>query len=989
MEKRRSNFVRRGLLCLLALLSLSVTAFSQTRTVTGRVTNAADNQPLAGVTVTVKGSTTSTQTDAAGDYSITVPNNVRILVFSFVGHNEQDVLIGATGATNVALTPSGKSLDNVVVVGYGTQKKRQLTSAVDHVGAEDFRQGGARNALDLIQGKVAGLQIRRSSSNPNTGVGIQLRGVVSLTGDQGPLVVIDGIPGGNLDLLQQEDIESIDVLKDGSAAAIYGTQGNGGVILITTKKGKAGPAKYDYASYFRKEYLTKRPAFLTPEEFKAKLASGELDPATYKDYGNLTDFFDDMINHDNLSQYHTLALSGGTASSSYRASLFYRDFQGFALENSRREYGGRLNINQRGLNNRLTMQLNLATNFNNANLLGGGGWEDQLTKNPTLSHKNPDGTWYFEGTSTNQYARLFQETNKRQQQTTSIDGKASLEIIKDLKASIFGSLVRNSYIDGAYRELASESSVESYQGTGYASRSTNLQIDYAVEPTIEYTKTIHNDHSVGVIGGYSYRYSIAENFNANNYGFVNDRFRENNLGSGNQLGLGKAGMGSGKADNTLIAFFGRVNYSYLDKYMAQFILRREGSSRFGENNKWGNFPAVSAGWNISREDFMRDITFINNLKLRVGYGVTGNQGIANYSSLVTLGGGGIYRFPDGQYRQTFGPERNPNPDLRWEKKKELNIGLDFSVLDNRLSGSIEVYNRQTEDLLENYTSPQPPFIRSNIYLNVGTISARGVELTINAVPVKTKNFTWNTDVTASTTRNKLDVLSNADFKLPYREYGGIGGFGALGNAIRTYEGGVLGEFWGKRFAELDANGKWLFYNRKGEKVPNAQINNSFDRSTTDLAVIGNAIPKLYAAWSNTLSYKNFDFRAYFRGKFGHDILNTMALSYGNKVTKTNLLKSAFGKYAGIKDTYMYSDYYIEKGDYVKIDELTLGYTFKLKTQYIRNMRLYVTAQNVATITGYSGNDPDFIQDLGLGAGIDERGPYPSTRSFLVGLNVGF
>jgi hypothetical protein len=423
--------------------------------------------------------------------------------------------------------------------------------------------------------------------------------------------------------------------------------------------------------------------------------------------------------------------------------------------------------------------------------------------------------------------------------------------------------------------------------------------------------------------------------------------------------------------------------------MAQFILRREGSSRFGENNKWGYFPAVSAGWNISREDFMRDITFINNLKLRVGYGVTGNQGIPNYSSLVTLGGGGIYRFPDGQYRQTFGPERNPNPDLRWEKKKELNIGLDFSVLDNRLSGSIEVYNRQTEDLLENYTSPQPPFIRSNIYLNVGTISARGVELTINAVPVKTKDFTWNTDFTASTTKNKLDVLSNADFKLPYREYGGIGGFGALGNAIRTYEGGVLGEFWGKRFAELDANGKWLFYNRKGEKVPNAAINNSFDKNTTDLAVIGNAIPKLYAAWSNTFSYKNFDLRAYFRGKFGHDILNTMALSYGNQVTKTNLLKSAYGKYAGIKDTYMYSDYYIEKGDYVKIDELTLGYTFRLKTQYIRNMRLYVTAQNVATITGYTGNDPDFIQDLGLGAGIDERGPYPSTRSFLIGINVGF
>ncbi len=986
--KEFSSLVQRLCICVALLLAMHV-AFAQGRVITGKVTDPKTGSGVPDVSVVVKGTTIGTTTNPDGTYRIEVPQNATALSFSAVGYGEQELVLGNSNVANVSLQTGTKALDEVVVVGYGTQKRREVTSAVSSVKAEDFRQSGSRNALDLVQGKVAGLQIRRSSSNPNTGVGIQLRGVTSLTAGIAPLIVIDGIPGGNLDLLQQEDIESIDVLKDGSAAAIYGTQANGGVILVTTKKGRPGPARFEYANYFRKEYLAKRPDFLTPEEFKAKLASGELNPAHYTDYGNTTDFFDALINHENLSQYHTVALSGGAAGTSYRASLFYRDLQGFALQNGRKEYGGRLNINQKGLNDKLSVQLNLATNFNNANLLGGGGWEDQLTKNPTLPHFRPDGTWYFEPTSTNQLARLHQETNKRQQQTTSADARVALELIKGLKASLFGSVQRNSYIDGAYRELASESSIEDYQGLGYASRSTLLSNDYAFEPTIEYTTKVKNDHNVSAIGGYSYRYFVSENFNANNFGFVNDVFRENNIGTGNQLGIGKAGMGSGKGDNTLIAFFGRVNYDYAGKYMAQFILRREGSSRFGANNKWGNFPAVSAGWNISREAFMSDINFINNLKLRVGYGVTGNQNIANYSSLVTLGTGGIYRYPDGQYRQTYGPNRNPNPDLKWEMKKELNIGIDFSLFNNRLGGALEVYDRTVEDLLQTYSSAQPPFVRENILYNVGTITAKGIELTLNFAAIRGKAFNWNMDFTGSTAKNKMHKLSGDVFKLNLLTAGSIGGFGALGDAIRIYEGGNIGEFWGKRFAGFNANGDWLFYNRKGEQVPNANINTSTDKTVTDFAILGNAIPKFYASWTNQFSYKNLDLSLFFRGKFGHDILNTMALSYGNQITKTNLLRSAFDKYAHIKSTYMYSDYYIEPGDFVKLDEATLGYNFKLKTSYIRNLRLYVTGQNLLTFTKYTGNDPDFVNDLGLGAGIDERGPYPSTRSILVGVNVGF
>lgn len=973
--------------CLIVMMLGTATMALAQQQITGRVTAASDNSALPGVTVVVKGTSNGTTTDVNGKFTIQAAGTQDVLVISFIGYTPQEVAVGNRTTLNVTLKEDAKALEEVVVVGYGTQRREEVTSAVTNVTQEEFRQSGARNALDLVQGKVAGLTITRSGSNPNSGVAIQLRGVNSLRGDQGPLVVIDGIPGGNLDLLQQDDIESISVLKDGSAAAIYGTRANGGVILVTTKKGKSGPARFDYNTYVRKEYVRDRPDFLSAGEFRAKLAEGY---NLGEDYGHTTDFFGLLINEQNLSQNHNLAMSGGSANTTYRASMYFQDLQGIAKENGRKQYGGRLSINQTGFNDRLTAQINLATNFNRANLLGGGGWENSLIKNPTLSVYNPDGTYYIEGTSTNEVARLEQETNHRQQQTTSVDARLTLEIVKGLRASIFGAQQRNSYVDGQYRTLASEFSQENdiFKGGGYAYRSTSLGNDYTVEPTLEYNTTLA-DHHVNAVGGYSYQYFVDENFNASNYGFVNDIFEENNIGTGNQLGLGKAGMGSGKGDNTLIAFFGRVNYSFADKYLLSMILRREGSSRFGANNKWGNFPAASLGWNITKESFMQSIPAINNLKLRLGYGVTGNQGIPNYSSLVTLGGGGLYIYPDGQWRQTYGPDRNPNPNLRWEKKQELNLGVDFGLLDNRLGGSIEVYQRRVVDLLDDYTSQLPSFVRESIFTNVGTIANRGLELTLSAKAMQQQDFSWNIDFTGSTARNTMESFSNETFKAEFREYGGIGGFGALGNAIRTFEGGRLGDFYGKRFAGFDEAGKWLFYKRDGSKVPFNQINTGSNLATTDLVVLGNGIPKYYASLTNSFNYKNFGLRFFLRGRFDYDILNTLDLSYGNQTSKTNLLQSAFGKHAQIRDTYQYSDYYLEPGGFVKLDEITFSYNFPMNNAYIRNLRVYATGANLATFTKYTGNDPDFVSDTGLGAGIDGRSVYPNTRSFLIGLNVGF
>lgn len=950
-------------------------------------------QPVPGVSVKVKGTTSVVATDSNGRFSIAVPATTSVLVFTFIGYDAQEVTVGSRTNITVSLKPNSTTLEtvDVVAVGYGTLKQKEVTSAVSHVGAEEFRQSGSRNPLDLIQGKVPGLVLTRTSgSNPNSSPEVQLRGAITVSGSTGPLYVIDGIPDANPDLLQQDDIESIDVLKDGSAAAIYGTRANAGVILITTKKGKSGPTAINYSTYFRKEYLNNRPEFLTADEFRAKIASGEL-ASSLVDRGNNTDFYDALINHDNLSQNHNLSFSGGSENSNYRASLNYRDLQGISLQNGRKEYTMRLNLNSKGLNDRLNAQFNLASNFNNANLLGGGAWESEAAKNPTFSNFNADGTYYYDLTSTNEYARLFTETNQRKQQTTSADAKLDFEILQGLKASAFGSVTRNSNNDGSYRFKNSESSVENtdFPGGGYARKGTDLSQKFAFEPTITYQKLFEEKHSVNAVAGYSYRYEINEGSWADNRGFINDLFHEDNLSEGNALRTGKAGMDSYKNDNTLVAFFGRVNYAFNNKYLAQFIFRREGASKFGANNKWGNFPAVSVGWNVSEEDFLKDSKVIDYLKFRVGYGVTGNSGFSNNASRVTMSGGGRYLFPDGNYYETYGPDRNENPNLKWETKRELNVGLDFRMVGNKLTGSLDLFNRTTKDLLDTYVTPQPPYLRSTMYANVGTISSKGIELALSYAAIQKGDFSWSMDLTASTLRNRLDSYSNDQFKVLYKTFGGIGGAGDLGDAITTYEGAPVGEFWGKRFAGFTEDGKWLFYNREGEVVRNDQINSGREPGTTDLAKIGNAIPKYYASWTNNFRYKQFDLRIFLRGKFDYQILNTTALTYGNKTWRQNLLKDAFTKYAEINDTYMYSDYYLEEGSNLKIDEITLGYNFKFNSKWAKSARIYAVGQNLATITGYSGNDPDFVRDTGLGPGVDNRSAYPSTRSFLIGLNVGF
>jgi len=989
-EQKLSKF---WLACLFLLINLTVWAVPREalaqQTVTGTVSSADDGATLPGVTIKIKNTDRGTTTNEDGIFNIEAsPNDV--LVFSFIGFSSQEVTVGTQASVNVTLATDGQVMEEVVVVGYGTQKRSEVTSAIASVKEEDFVQGASRSPLELIQGKVAGLNITRpQGNNPNAGTSIQLRGVTSLTGDRSPLIVIDGIPGGNLDLLQQEDIESFDVLKDGSGAAIYGTRANAGVILITTKKGKAGDPRFEYSTYFQREFVDKRPDVYNAAEWRNLIAEGKINED--QDLGSSADLFDELIDKSNLSQYHTLAASGGTDKGSYRASIFFNDANGIAKQNSREQWGGRLNINQTGLQDRLSMQVNIAANFNKANLLGGGDgdFEQAAQRNPTAPLLNPDGTFY-QTQAFNNYnplSRLAHRINERDQQTFSGDAKLTLQIIDGLSASAFGSYVRNNWNDRQFRSSLDwdQRETSDYQGMAYASKSNELSYSRTFESTVNYNRIFNDDHSFTGVLGYSYQYNTVERFNANNNGFTTDAFLDWNLGSGSAINndlLPRPGMGSFKDDNTLIAFFGRVNYAYQNKYFAQAILRREGSSRFGVNHKWGNFPAASIGWAISQEDFMQDIEEINNLKLRIGYGVTGNQGIPNYQSLVTLSTGGVYP-QEGVYYQTLGPSRNPNPDLKWERKAEYNFGLDFGLLQNRISGSIDVYKRETNDLLYNYNAQQPPYVRNNIYVNVGSIENKGVEILLSGVPIQKEEFTWNIDLTANTQSNKLTQLSNENFQANFIEYYGLPSPGNLGNALRLEEGGKVGNFYGKRFAGFTDDGKWQFYKEDGSVSGTAGMNND------DLTVIGNGIPKFQASLTNTFIYKDFDLTVFFRGKFGHDILNLKEMYFGNrKWLPNNVYKSAFEEHANLDDDPQYSDYYLENGSFVKLDNVTLGYNFTLNTDYLRNMRVYVSGRNIATFTGYSGLDPE-LQDTGFEGGIDGRGSYPRTKSWTIGLSVGF
>jgi TonB-linked SusC/RagA family outer membrane protein len=982
--------------------------------VSGKITDA-EGKPLSGVSIMEKGSNNGTASKDDGSFSLTVTSDNSILTISVIGYATREIPVKGNKTFNISLELSNKELQQMVVIGYGTQRKGDLTSSVATVKAENFVKGSVLDAGQLIQGKIAGLAIISPSGDPTGSTQILLRGQTTLMGaNQNPLVLIDGIPG-DMRTVSTQDIESIDVLKDGSAAAIYGTRGTNGVILITTKR--AGPnnkSAVEYGTYFSMQTIARKLSLSTAADFRAQVAAG-FRKTEMPDYGASTDWFKE-ISRTPLIQSHNLTFRGGNSTTNYLASVNYNNAEGMFRKSFNQVFSGRADFNHSMFGDKLKVNINLFSSSRKWNGFNSNIYREAAMQNPTAPVKNPDGTWFQELTKfdyENPVSDLMESDGLSNELTSRYKGALVYSPIKGLKlSSVFSYGKRVS--EYGYAETKQHVSTLRDGRNGYARIGGDESIDRLMELTAEYSKSV-GQHNFMVLGGYSYQENDYNSNQTENWNFPTDRFSWNNIGLGRAISSGDyQGLIRNYRNSTnLIGYFGRLTYNYAQKYLLMASVRREEASQlWGTKNPWGTFPAVSAGWRITKESFMQDQHLFDDLKLRVGYGVTGSQPSDLFRGVAVIGYGGFV-LSNGSWIQTLTPTQNANPDLKWEEKRETNIGLDFSILNNRVSGSIDHYNRQIHNLLFLYDVPSPPNLFSQTLANVGTMENKGLEVMVNVVAMKTKNFEWNTSVSFSTNSNKLVSLSNDLYKTS-TDYLQVG---AIFPPIQTFShllkvGGPVGDFYGFKVTDIGndqtdaANyGQWVYEGADGKPVKYSNFTHSFG----DKKVIGNGLPKYYAGWNNSFHYKNWDLGITQRGAFKFQVANLQRMMLENPTQiQYNVLKTAFDKVYGktqLKSPLEFNSYYIEQGDYWKIDNITLGYNFnRTGVKYIQSARIYASVLNAFIITGYKGIDPEvslrngtsYAQSgvaqtptSGLDPGMDSPYKYPTTRTFSIGLNVTF
>ena len=979
------------LFLLLTLLSFSLTALAQQK-VTGKVKDSS-GEPVIGASVVVKGNNTmGTITDFDGNFMLDVPAK-SVLVISYIGYVTQEVPTAGKNSLEIVLKEDTKTLDEVVVIGYGTQRKGDVTSSVASVKADNFVKGAVKDVGQLIQGKVAGLAITNPNGDPTGSTQIRLRGTNTIGGaNTAPLVLIDGIPG-ELGTVAPEDVESVDVLKDGSAAAIYGTRGTNGVILVTTKQAKGVDInQVEYNGYVSTSLIAKKLDMLNADEFRTLYPD--------QDHGADTDWIDE-ISRTPVSHVHNLSLMGGNSKTNYIANLNYASRQGIMKKSDFESFQGRIEVTHRMFDDKLKLKFGLFGKKNQMESTTSGGsfrgwvYGQATRRNPTDPVRNEDGTWN-ENVSKFEYenplALLYEAEGNVKKTQLRYNGNIVYNPIKDLTLSAVFSYIRDNMNRG-YGETLNHISALRDGLAGWSSVGAYTKMEKLMELTAQYNKEI-GAHKFSVLGGYSYNETDFEELWIDNYGFQDDYFGGwHNIGIGSALKDGKANIGSKKTPTNLIGFFGRATYSFKNRYLLMGALRYEGASQlWSTDNAWGLFPSISVGWRITEEAFMKNQKIFDDLKLRVGYGVTGSQPKDPFLGVAMLKYGS-YAFVNGNWVQTIVPASNPNPDLKWEEKKETNIGLDFVSWGGRLSGSIDYYNRDVDGLIYEYGVPTPPNLYNKTMANGGTMRNRGVEVLVTVVPVQNKDFEWSTTGTFSLNSNKLISLSGSIFKSDYDYFntGTVEYSGQVADSHRVQVGESIGNFYGFKVVDVDSEGRWIYEDRNGELVNYKD----FTHAPEDKHVIGNGLPKWYAGWNNTLRYKNFDLNVTMRGAFGFQIINGGRMNYENVKNSRfeNRLKSVndlvFGKHTLSPEVEPeFNSYYVEDGDYWKIDNITLGYSFGQVGKYIKSLRIYGSVLNALTITGYKGIDPEVSTD-GLTPGYDTRDRYPSVRSFTFGVNVKF
>ncbi|QEL03857.1 SusC/RagA family TonB-linked outer membrane protein [Olivibacter sp. LS-1] len=906
-------------------------------------------------------------------------------VFSYIGY-QSDTLrnyqlsAGKQVTLSVKLQEEATGLGEVVIVGYGTSSKREITGSITSVSSEEFNAGVFSTPGQLLQGKVAGLNITRSG-NPNEKPTVILRGPTTLrAGSQEPFYVIDGVPGASIDLVAPDDIESIDVLKDAASTAIYGSRAANGVIMVTTKKAKAGATRLSYSTYVAAEQISNTIDMLSGEDLRAYL--GENGKTAAQDDGSNTDWQEE-VSRTGISHNHNLSFSGSGQNSSYGASVNYLNNQGVIKGTSMERFIVRGYMEQHAFNDRLKLNLNITNSNTDSKLVPNEVYSNMLTYLPTVAVKQPDGSYTEDFSVTRGYLNpvsLIDNNDIRQKTKVFLaSGGARVTILEgfDFTTNV------------SYQDERIDSNVYYNRFSGLAQNLNGRVIRNTVSNTKKILESFFNynrsfgEHGVKLLAGYSWQEDrLGDGFQTTNQGFVTDGLSYNNpgLGDSNEIPVD---YGTKRIQTLrLISFYGRANYQYKGRYLLQASLRRDGSSAFGENNKWGLFPAVSLGWLIDQEAFMQALPVISSLKLRAGYGVSGNsQGFNVFTSRFLYAGTGRFYY-NGRFVNAIGPFQNENPDLKWERTATLNIGLDFGLFNNKLSGSVDVYDKRTSDLLWTYPVSATQYFVPELTANAGEMSNKGIELALQATPVNRNGFSWTTAINLAHNRNKMTSLSNDNFELPLIQTAYLGGRGQSGNASqRVQEGYALGSIYTWRYAGKNAEGVSQFYDKDG--------NLTTAPTSNDFYYIGNAQPKLIYGWNNTFKYKSFDLNFFLRGVTGNKIINaTLAdMNAPNNATQTNIPQFTLDEQEPINDNnaYLLSDRFVESGSYLRLDNATLGYNFKKDKSMIR---IYVGANNLFVITNYRGIDPE-ISMGGIEPGIDNRNYYPKTRSFMLGLNVNF
>ncbi|WP_215242204.1 TonB-dependent receptor [Dyadobacter helix] len=967
-----------------------------------------DGKPLIGVTVLVKASKMGTTTDADGNFTINA-TETDILVFSYIGFVTKEVLVGKQSSITISLAESNATLGEVAVIGYGTQSRKTLTSAVSTVKSEDMNKGAITDVGQLLQGKVPGLNIT-ANGDPNKPAAVVLRGASTINSSQGPFYVIDNVPGADIATIAPDDIATIDILKDAAATAIYGNRAANGVIMVTTKKGKRGESKINYNGFVGIEKVSNKLDMMTGAQLREFLDKNGVGLSPKDDLGADTDWQSAVQKKTAISTNHNLSFSGGTDRTTYSASLNYVKKEGIMLNSSLQRFIGRLSLQQYAFKDKLKFGLTVT----NANSTG----KDIPYRNTVLLQsalhlpvspiKNADGSYFENLDHTDYYNPVSMIHNSENStKTNNLTGSLTTELklpfgltynlnLSYLNTTSLGGTYYNKYFTDHYNNMYDNPepglgyhSQQSFGANGQANRTSYRNSSKILETFLTWNKEF-GDHSLNVVAGYSWQdYIIGEGFQVTTSNLPVDNISYNNLALSNPYGISGFQIGFGPdgiyQQTRLISDFARFNYNFKNKYLLQGSIRRDGSSVFGKNNQWGYFPSVGAAWRISEEEFMAGQKTFSDLKLRGSYGVTGNAtGFGAYTTQFLSGSLGTYYY-NGILTAALGPTQAANADLKWEKTATTNIGLDFAVLNGKLSGTLELYNKNTTGMIYSYSVDPILVPTGKITTNGGSINNKGVELSLSATVFDKGPFHWTTGLNLAHNKNTVTSLSNPLFAggdsvlLAYPE-----GLGQSSHSLEILKAGKpLGQFFSLQYAGKNADGVSQFVGGDGQLTTTPSIG-------VDYKYIGNAQPKLLAGWSNSFRYRNFDLNVFLRGAFGNKIFNATRadLFRPNTAQYTNILADAGNESMADFNSYQYSSRFVENGSYLRFDNATLGYNFKNLGSGIKTLRIYTSVNNLFVITKYTGVDPEINQG-GLAPGVDSNNFYPKTRTFLLGVNVSF